>query len=344
MEPAERPDELVVATPERVAFEYTVAGLGSRFMAHAIDVLILLAVFFVLSFLSIFLGAALGGGNLALLLWLLVSFLLFVLYFPILEGLWNGQTLGKRLMRIRVLGDRGEPVTMTQVAIRNLVRLVDFLPVFYGVGIVTLFVQGGSKRLGDFAAGTVVVRDRERIRLKDLVRAAAPPEVAPQSAPAASIWADRQPPGQIGAAGGAGVLGAGSGGDRQPVPQRVRLSRPPSAGCRWLCTALWSPTPAAAISSPNHAAGGSPTSSSRPSPSCCRPKSPPTGRWRSWTASPAWCTPHRALPTGPRRGFRPRSCPHRSCPHRSCLRGPRRRPRRRRRCHHRRLCKLSRQR
>jgi uncharacterized RDD family membrane protein YckC len=196
MDPAERPDELVVATPERVAFEYTVAGLGSRFMAHAIDVLILLAVFLVLSFLSIFLGSVLGGGNLALLLWLLVSFLLFVLYFPVLEGAWNGQTLGKRLMRIRVLGDRGEPVTLTQVAIRNLIRLVDFLPVFYGVGIVTLFVQGGSKRLGDFAAGTVVVRDRDRIGLKDLVRAAAPVEAAPPAAPAASIWADRQLPGQ----------------------------------------------------------------------------------------------------------------------------------------------------
>jgi uncharacterized RDD family membrane protein YckC len=193
MEPAERPDELVVATPERVAFEYTVAGLGSRFMAHAIDVLGLVVVFIVLSVLSIFLGSALGNGNLAVLIWLLVSFLLFVLYFPILEGLWNGQTLGKRLMRIRVLGDRGEPVTVTQVTIRNLVRLVDFLPVLYGVGITTLFVQGGSKRLGDFAAGTVVVRDRDRIRLKDLVRAAGPLEAAREPVPAASIWADRQP-------------------------------------------------------------------------------------------------------------------------------------------------------
>ena len=196
MEPAERPDELVVATPERVAFEYAVAGLGSRFMAHAIDVLGLLVVFIVLSVLSIFLGSALGDGNLAMLIWLLVSFLVFVLYFPILESLWNGQTLGKRLMRIRVLGDRGEPVTVTQVAIRNLVRLVDFLPVLYGVGITTLFIQGGSKRLGDFAAGTVVVRDRERIRLKDLVSAAGPVEAAPQPVPPASIWADRQPQGQ----------------------------------------------------------------------------------------------------------------------------------------------------
>src|SRR5258708_9448136 len=104
--------------------------------------------------------------------------------------MWSGQTVGKRLLRLRVLGDRGEPVTVTQVAIRNLLRLVDFLPFFYGIGIVTLFIQGGSKRLGDFAAGTVVVRDRERIRLKDLVTPAAeePPPSEPQ--PGVSIWAN----------------------------------------------------------------------------------------------------------------------------------------------------------
>jgi uncharacterized RDD family membrane protein YckC len=229
MEPAVRPDELVVATPERVAFEYTVAGLGSRFMAHAVDVLLLLMVFVVLSVLSIFLGSALGDGNLAVLIWLLVSFLLFVLYFPILEGLWNGQTLGKRLMRIRVLGDRGEPVTVTQVAIRNLIRLVDFLPVLYGVGIITLFVQGGSKRLGDFAAGTVVVRDRERIRLQDLVRAAGPAELAPEPEPAASIWADRQPRGQVGAAAGAAAARAGSSRFRPESPYEIAVRRMPPA-------------------------------------------------------------------------------------------------------------------
>lgn len=194
MQPAERPDGLVVATPERVAFEYTLAGLGSRFMAQAVDVLLLLIVFFALSLLAILLGSVLGNGRLALLVWIIVSFALFVLYFPILEGVWSGQTLGKRLMRIRVLGERGEPVTLTQVAIRNLIRLVDFLPLFYGVGIITLFVQGGSKRLGDFAAGTVVVRDRERLGLKDLVRDAVAAPEPPAPAVGASIWADQGRP------------------------------------------------------------------------------------------------------------------------------------------------------
>jgi uncharacterized RDD family membrane protein YckC len=190
MQPQERPDGLVVATPERVAFEYTVAGLGSRFMAQAIDVLLLLTVFFFLSMGALLLNSFSGDGRLSLLIWLILSFALFVLYFPVLEGIWGGQTVGKRLLRLRVLGDRGEPVTVTQVAIRNLIRLVDFLPFFYGIGIITLFIQGGSKRLGDFAAGTVVVRDRERIRLKDLVSEPAPAPVPAEAPPPASIWAE----------------------------------------------------------------------------------------------------------------------------------------------------------
>jgi uncharacterized RDD family membrane protein YckC len=189
MQPGERGDGLVVATPERVAFEYEVAGLGSRFLAQAIDVLLLLLLFFFLSLAALLLNSLSGNGRLSLLIWVILSFALFLLYFPILEGIWGGQTVGKRLLRLRVLGDRGEPVTVTQVAIRNLIRLVDFLPLLYGVGIVTLFVQGGSKRLGDFAAGTVVVRDRERIRLKDLVREPAPTPVPAETRPAASIWA-----------------------------------------------------------------------------------------------------------------------------------------------------------
>jgi uncharacterized RDD family membrane protein YckC len=189
MRPGERRDGLLVATPERVAFEYEVAGLGSRFLAQAIDVMLLLLLFFFLSLAALLLNSVSGNGRLSLLIWVILSFALLLLYFPILEGIWEGQTVGKRLLRLRVLGDRGEPVTVTQVAIRNVIRLVDFLPFFYGIGIVTLFVQGGSKRLGDFAAGTVVVRDRERIRLKDLVREPAPTPVPVEAQPAASIWA-----------------------------------------------------------------------------------------------------------------------------------------------------------
>src|SRR5258708_28679346 len=120
MQLEERPDGLVVATPERVAFEYTVAGLGSRFIAQAIDVVILTVVFVILSIVVGLVGAFSGAGNLLLLIYVLASFLLFVLYFPVLNAMWSGQTVGKRRLRLLRLGDRGEPVTLTRVGIRNL--------------------------------------------------------------------------------------------------------------------------------------------------------------------------------------------------------------------------------
>lgn len=188
---------MVVATPERVAFEYEVAGLGSRFLAQLIDLTLLIVVFIGMLFVVAFTGRALGDPNLTVLLVILLSFVLFVGYFPVCEGIWSGQTIGKRALRIRVLGDRGEPVTLVQVAIRNLIRIVDFMPMFYGIGLITLFIQGGGKRLGDFAAGTIVGRERGRVRLKDLVAgadAAAAATAVPEPARPTSIWADRQEP------------------------------------------------------------------------------------------------------------------------------------------------------
>jgi hypothetical protein len=89
------------------------------------------------------------------------------------------------------VGDHGEPLTIGQAVIRNLVRVVDFLPALYGIGIVTMFSNSRAKRLGDFAAGTLVVRDRERISLYDLASTA--PSAAPEPRPASSIWATPGP-------------------------------------------------------------------------------------------------------------------------------------------------------
>jgi uncharacterized RDD family membrane protein YckC len=186
-------DGLVVSTPERVTFEYELAGLGSRFLAQSIDVILLMLVLLAFLILAGTTGYIADNSNLAIVLLILLSFIVVFGYFPVCEGIWSGQTLGKRALRIRVLGDNGAPVTVTQVVIRNLVRLVDFMPVFYGVGLITIFIQGGGKRLGDFAAGTVVARERERIRLKDLVASAearAAAHAAPAVAAPRSIWAD----------------------------------------------------------------------------------------------------------------------------------------------------------
>jgi hypothetical protein len=94
-------------------------------------------------------------------------------------------------VRLRVVGDQGQPITLGQATIRNLVRIVDFLPLLYGIGIITLFISGRGKRLGDFAAGTLVVRDRQRVSLYDLASSASSghPEVPGVQPPAGSIWA-----------------------------------------------------------------------------------------------------------------------------------------------------------
>jgi uncharacterized RDD family membrane protein YckC len=186
VQPPDASDDLVISTPERVAFQYEIAGIGSRFLAQIIDSLIIFAVLVAITILASALGGVFSSGELALLIEVILGFILLAGYFMISEAVWNGQTLGKRSARLRVVGDHGEPLTLAQAAVRNLVRIVDFLPFLYGVGMLTLFIGGRGKRLGDFAAGTLVVRDRERISLYDLAGTAA--SATPAPAPASSIW------------------------------------------------------------------------------------------------------------------------------------------------------------
>ena len=186
MQPPDASDDLVISTPERVAFQYEIAGIGSRFLAQIVDSLVILVILIAITILAAALGGLFSSGELALLIEVILGFIVLAGYFLVSEAAWNGQTLGKRSARLRVVGDHGEPLTLAQAAIRNLVRIVDFLPLFYGIGMLTLFINGRGKRLGDFAAGTLVVRDRERISLYDLAGTAGGATPAP--APVASIW------------------------------------------------------------------------------------------------------------------------------------------------------------
>lgn len=188
MQPGDGFEDLVIPTPERVAFQYPIAGIGSRFLAQAIDMVILLVLLTIVGIGGAAFGAVFHTAQLAVLIWLLLSFLLVVGYFLVSEAVFGGQTVGKRALRLRAVGDHGEPILFSQAAIRNLIRIVDFLPLCYGLGLVALFINGRGKRLGDLAAGTLVVRERERISLYDLP-ATAPPPAPPPNQPAASIWA-----------------------------------------------------------------------------------------------------------------------------------------------------------
>jgi uncharacterized RDD family membrane protein YckC len=173
-------DILNINTPENVIFGYDVAGIGSRFIAALVDTLIILVLqALVYLTLSLFLGGAnlLESENATwiIALFSLIGFALLWGYYIFFEMLWNGQSPGKRWIGLRVIRADGTPITLAESLIRNLVRLIDFLPIYYGVGVVTMFVNDQSRRLGDLAAGTLVVRDKETVTIQALESTAREP-------------------------------------------------------------------------------------------------------------------------------------------------------------------------
>jgi uncharacterized RDD family membrane protein YckC len=142
-------------TPEAVTIAVDVAGLGSRMIAWLIDSLIQLAVV-----LPIFLGV--GAGNLAegpeLVVVSLVIFLIVWGYYPIFEILWQGRTPGKRAQRIRVIRTDGQPASGAAILVRNLIRILDVI-LFPFLAVISMLVTSRAQRLGDLAAGTMVVRE-----------------------------------------------------------------------------------------------------------------------------------------------------------------------------------------
>lgn len=162
---------LDIETPESITFNYDIAGIGTRFLALFIDTLIQ-ACIFILMYLGV-LALVISTGELDRGRWFLVAvilaiFLVYTLYFVAFEMAMNGQTPGKRAIGLRVVKENGYPLTALDVIVRNLVRLVDFFPAAYSLGFIVMLFNERSKRLGDFAAGTLVIRDRKPIKLADV--------------------------------------------------------------------------------------------------------------------------------------------------------------------------------
>jgi len=162
-------DTKTVITPEQVALTYTLAGIGTRFGAMAIDTFAQTIASGIIIYALILLLPAVNWDQLSFVgqvapFWVLAVSILAVFaivwgYFIFWETVWSGRTPGKRMTGIRVMRDGGYPIDFRAAFVRNIARYVDFLPAAYGVGALAVFLSKDSKRLGDFAAGTIVVVD-----------------------------------------------------------------------------------------------------------------------------------------------------------------------------------------
>lgn len=156
---------VVIETPEHVRFRYLLAGPSRRLAAYAIDTAVRALVLGALG-LTLWAGGIAGkdsvSGVAAGLLWL-VAFLLEWAYFVVFETLWNGQSPGKRMLKLRVVNAEGRPLGFVDSVLRNVLRAADFLPMFYVVGFVVVASDSRFRRLGDFVGGTLVVAEDARI-------------------------------------------------------------------------------------------------------------------------------------------------------------------------------------
>jgi uncharacterized RDD family membrane protein YckC len=154
-----------VLTPEYVEFDFVLAGIYARVLAWLIDFVVAMVLFWIVvwiatftSLVTAFAGDSVGGfgGAFLFIAWFLIDWF----YAIFLEMIWSGQTVGKKVMGLRVIQESGVRVDPVQSAIRNLIRPVDRLPLTYLVGGIAALFSKSHQRLGDMAAGTVVVRER----------------------------------------------------------------------------------------------------------------------------------------------------------------------------------------
>ena len=189
--------KLTVETPEQIGIDFELAGLGSRLLAALIDFLCMLLFLAIAIFIAL---STIEGGSgswkrvaenatsqepwtqglsvAATILLLLSVFVVQWGYYIICEMVTGGASPGKRALGLRVIRDNGLPVGFVQSMVRNLVRVVDFLPWAYGVGLVATFASARSQRLGDLAAGTLVIKLGSH-PLAQLVPPPGPPPGAP---------------------------------------------------------------------------------------------------------------------------------------------------------------------
>jgi len=148
--------ELKIQTPEGVEFSLPLAGPVTRCTAWAFDLMVIVALFQLISLTLKMLEVV--AGDMAMALSVALQFVVMIGYGIFLEWFWRGQTIGKRIMKIQVIDERGLTLKFNQIILRNLFRVLDSLPLFYMVGGLACLMSSRAQRLGDIAAGTLVVR------------------------------------------------------------------------------------------------------------------------------------------------------------------------------------------
>ncbi|HLJ66442.1 MAG TPA: RDD family protein [Chloroflexota bacterium] len=163
------PRSVTIVTPENITVTYQLAGVASRFLAFIIDLLIQFAIYLAAMLCLRLFNSSIGlfgvnASDLTYFVAYIVIFLIMFAYASVFEMAWGGRTPGKRLLGLRVIRDGGYPITLTASAIRNVLRVVDigYLPapplLLFGLpGLVSIFLSPQYKRLGDYAAGTLVI-------------------------------------------------------------------------------------------------------------------------------------------------------------------------------------------
>lgn len=157
-------EHLSIETPEQIKINYSIAGIGSRFYAAVIDIAVLTPIVLIGMYVTV---RAMIDLN-EILNWLaaiagIATFALQWGYYIIFEITTNGQSPGKRALGLRVIKVHGYPISFSDSAIRNLIRIVDFLPFFYGIGLMAMLSNKNWQRLGDLAAGTLVVKEDTKV-------------------------------------------------------------------------------------------------------------------------------------------------------------------------------------
>jgi uncharacterized RDD family membrane protein YckC len=173
-------DRLRIDTPEGVSLELTLAGVGSRFTAAIVDYLIQAVILIALLLVLVY-GVGLSPGSAGALgaaVWILGFFLVFWGYNVAFEVLNSGRTPGKALNGLRVVLESGAPITFGPSAARNVIRIIDILPSVYLVGMTSILITRKNQRLGDLAAGALVLQERRSL----------PPEVLISPSVQAPAW------------------------------------------------------------------------------------------------------------------------------------------------------------